>query len=138
MADKVYRLTTPCVLDGLSLAQAGGDELGADKYTLVGMCIDKKLKDVLLDPPRSGSTRQSAPVILTTVLGTDEFMVQHFRLVLVDELFRVTLMMTKLHVLSRGTRFNLSREQPDWSTPESGLGSLRKRRCRRLSHNPPG
>lgn len=77
MADKAYRLATPRVLDGLLLAQAGEDDLGAD-YTLVGMCVDKKLKDVLLHSPRSGSKRQSALVILTTVLGAGEFMLEWF------------------------------------------------------------
>ena len=130
LGENTYRLTTEGITDVMDHGA-----VGSEMFSLVGVCTDKNLRDVILDPPRSGAKKQAALAILTAVAGERQFMIEMVRLVSQDELASVTVMMRKLHALSKATRFNLSGEQPDWSTPESGLGGVRKR-SRRLSPSP--
>ena len=66
---KSFRLSTAGVLDLLGANEPQGQE----KYKLVGMCSEKNLKDVLLDPPRTGKKQQAALAIITGVLAEKKF-----------------------------------------------------------------
>ena len=136
MGDKVYRLITPGVLDALAVIDSGLHAEELPQHMLIGMCVQSKLKDVLLDPPRSGKKRQAALVIITAVTGKREFMMEMVRLITEDELPAMATTMRKLQHLSARTKFNSSGAQPDWSTPDSGLMRLQQRKCRRLSLSP--
>ena len=128
---KSFRLSTAGVLDLLGANEPQGQE----KYTLVGMCSEKTLKDVLLDPPRSGKKQQAALAIITGVLGEKEFLLQVVQLIPESDLAAARKMMEALITLNRRTQFGGEGARPSWTIPSEGLvGNPRK--CRRLGAGP--
>mgnify|MGYP001487469479 CR=1 FL=1 len=104
---------------------------GQEKYTLVGMCSEKNLEDVLLDLPRSGKKQQAALAIITGVLGEKEFVLQVVQLVPESDLAATRKLMEALITVNRLTQFGGVDARPSWRNPSEGLvGNPRK--CRRL------
>ena len=125
------RLSTPDVLD---LIGANEPETQA-KYTLVGMCSRNSLKDVLLDPPRTGKKQQAALAIITDVLEEKTFLLQVVQLVPEADLAVTKKLMEALITVNRRTQFAGVGARPNWTTPNSGLMS-QPRKCRRLGACP--
>ena len=127
------RLSTPDVLD---IIGANEPETQA-KYTLVGMCSRTTLKDVLLDPPRTGKKQQAALAIITDVLEEKTFLLQVVQLVPEADLPATKKLMEALIEVNRRTQFAGVGARPNWTTPESGL-MFQPRKCRKLGACPTG
>ena len=123
------RLSTPGVLDIL-----GANELERQaKYTLVGMCSRNLLKDVLLDPPRTGKKQQAALAIITDVLAEKTFLLQVVQLVPEADLPATKELMEALITVNRRTQFTGKRARP-----ENVADLMNLKKCRRLGACPTG
>ena len=112
-----------------------GDLYELCSFTLVGMCSDETLKEVLLDPPRSGKKRLGALAIITGVTTEKAFLLQNVHVLSESELEPVAKTMKKLIYLSSCAKSEETSSVPNWSEPTSGiLGSAKK--SRRLGCNP--
>ena len=125
------RLSTPDVLD---LIGANEPETRA-KYTLVGMCSRTSLRDVLLDPPRTGTRQQAALAIITGILDEKTFLLQMVQLIPEADIPATQKLMEALINLNRRTQYSGVDARPDWKTPSSGL-LWKPRKCRRLGECP--
>ena len=125
------RLSTPDVLD---LLGANEPETQA-KYTLVGMCSRFSLRDVVLDPPRTGKRQQAALAIITGILDDKTFLLQMVQLVPESDLPATQKLMEALITLNRRTQYSGVDARPSWKSPSSGLME-RPRKCRRLGECP--
>ena len=65
----------------------------------MGMCTRPALKDVLLDPPRSGTKRQAALAMITAVASERMFVLQMVQLLTEGEFQAITPTMQKLQAL---------------------------------------
>ena len=66
LSENAVSLTATGVLDGIAVMSEPRRQ-DCQEYSVVGMCTRSALKDVLLDPPRSGTKRQAALAMITAV-----------------------------------------------------------------------
>ena len=77
------------------------------------MCTDANLKDVLLDPPRSGKKRQAALALITGITSDHVFVLQMVQLVSEDEFPSAVDLIKKLQLLSRSAKYNETGQAAD-------------------------
>ena len=129
------RLTTPGVVDGVKLFSTASQSSPDQWFTVVGMCSEETLKEVLLDPPRSGQKRLAALAIITGIASDKTLFLQNVHLLSESEVSSVAKTMNKLIYLKSCAKFVPTAKCPDWSEPSSGiLGSAKK--ARKLGFNP--
>ena len=129
------RLTTPGVVDGVKLISTASESSPTQSFTVVGMCSEKTLKEVLLDPPRSGKKRLAALAIIGGVASDKTFFLQNVHLLSESELLPVAKTMKKLIYLNSCAKFDSKASCPDWSEPRSGILASAKK-ARKLGCNP--
>ncbi len=101
----------------------------------MGVGAPSALKDLLLDPPRSGTKRQAALAMITAVASERAFVLQMVQLLTEGEFQTITPTMQQLQALCRQTRFSEPGGNPDWSQPDTGVIASPKK-CRRPGLNP--
>ena len=111
------------------------NENDGKKYTLIAMCPESKLGEVMLAPPRSGTKRQAALAVVTSAVNKNTFMLQSVRLVTEEERpTAIKLMKILLHV-SKDMTFEGNAKRPIWETSDASPVSAAKK-CRRLQSFP--
>ena len=136
LGENAVSLTTTGTLDG-TMVMSEPHRQDCQEYSAVGMCTPSTLKDVLLDPPRSGTKRQAALAMITAAASERMLVLQMVQLLTEGEFQAITPTMQKLQALCRRTRFSDSCGNPDWSQPDTGVFASEKK-CRRLGRNPTG